>query len=48
MNDIECKKMWHEMQEVLDHNQQLILYYSKQAPRFWITELKKARFKKLI
>jgi len=48
MNDIECKKMWYEMQEVLDHNQQLILYYAKQAPRFWITELKKARFKKLI
>lgn len=44
----ECKKMWEEMQDTLLHNQRLILYYTYEAPRFWITELKKARAKKLI
>lgn len=44
----ECNKMWDEMQDTLDHNQELFLYYAKQAPRLWITELKKARAKKLI
>ena len=40
--------MWEEMQDTLLHNQRLILYYTYEAPRFWITELKKARAKKLI
>ena len=44
----ECKQMWDEMQDVLDHNQETILYYAYQAPRLWITEMKKARMKKLI
>jgi len=44
----DCNVMWDDMQEILDHNQSMYLYYSKQAPRLWITELKKARAKKLI
>jgi len=44
----ECKEMWDDMQETLDHNQTLIYYYAFEAPRLWITELKKARAKKLI
>jgi hypothetical protein len=48
LNESECKVMWREMQEVLQHNQDTILYYAYQAPRLWITEIKKARSKKLI
>lgn len=48
MSTQECKTMWDEMQEVLQHNQDTILYYAYQAPRLWITEIKKARGKKLI
>jgi hypothetical protein len=44
----ECNQMWSEMQEVLEHNQETILYYAYQAPRLWITEIKKARGKKLL
>lgn len=44
----ECNNMWEEMQEVLDHNQTLYLYYANMSPRLWITEIKKARAKKLI
>jgi hypothetical protein len=48
MSEQECATMWEEMQEVLDHNQKTLLFYTYGAPRFWITELKKARLKKLI
>lgn len=48
MSTQDLNNMWEEMQETLDHNQELYLYYANQAPRFWITELKKARAKKLI
>lgn len=44
----ECNQMWNEMQETLQHNQDTILYYAYTAPRLWITELKKARSKKLV
>jgi hypothetical protein len=44
----ECDTMWEEMQDTLDYNQELYLYYANRAPRFWITELKKVRGKKLI
>jgi hypothetical protein len=44
----ECNQMWTEMQETLQHNQDTILYYAYTAPRLWITELKKARSKKLV
>ena len=48
LTDAECKEMWDDMQDVLQHNQDTLLYYTHSSPRAWITELRKARHKKLI
>lgn len=48
LTDSECREMWEDMQDVLQHNQDTLLYHTFNSPRFWITEIRKARHKKLI
>ena len=48
LSDAECKEMWNDMQDVLEHNQKTLLYHTHSSPRLWIMELRNARFKGLI
>ena len=41
LSNSECQRMWLDMHDTLQHNQDLMIYYANKAPRFWISEVKK-------
>ena len=48
LSNDQCREMFHDMSDVLKHNQQTIEYITYKAPRLWIQEIKKLRNRGLI